>query len=146
MDKFAFEAQGKLLKIEEEERNVFGIFNMTTLKGQLVLDGQKDVINTAELEKAAYSFVLNSRLAGENHVRIGVGQLIESFVMTKEKARILEKVLKAAGDNAVISPDSEFWFGGFHITDDDVWKNITEGTFQSFSIGGKANRAEVVNA
>ena len=80
----AFEAEGKLIKIDEEERNVFGIFNMSTLKGQLVLDGQDEMIFTEELEKAAYSFVLNSRLAGDRHTRIGVGTLIESFVMTKE--------------------------------------------------------------
>ena len=141
-----FEAEGKLIKIDEDERNVFGIFNMSTLKDQLVLDGQDEVIPTSELERTAYKFVLNARIAGRRHQKdkegnvIEVGKLIESMIFTKEKVEILEKVLKESGADATISLDAEFWFGGFHIEDDDVWKDIKSGKFKSFSIGGTATR------
>ena len=145
----SFEGKGEILKIDEEQRNVFGIFNMSMLKGELLVDKEDDVILTKELERAAYDFVLKARIASQGHRRdknddpIEVGRLIESMVFTKEKMGILEKVLKEMGANATIDLDSEFWFGGFHIDDDVIWKGVKNGDFEAFSIGGHAHRVEL---
>ena len=55
--------QGKLqiTKVDKENRMVFGFFNVCKIGDELVEDLQKDTIETEELEKAAYDFVLNAR-------------------------------------------------------------------------------------
>ncbi len=54
-----------VLKFDEEERLVFGVFNVAAVNGQLVKDKHKEHIEPHELEKAMYGFVLNARVAGE---------------------------------------------------------------------------------
>ena len=68
------------------------------------------------------------------HERGGAGVLIESIIFTKEKMKTLcieEGTLP------------EGWWVGFHITDDEVWAKIKDGTYTMFSIEGKAKRIEV---
>lgn len=134
----------EILKIDQDERKVFGIFNMTKRNGELIEDLQGDVIETHELENAAYQFVLKSRNAGRNHVvTSGVGTLIESFVFTPEKMEIIKQTLEKAGvKDVVLQPNADFWFGGFYIEDDATWALIKSGEFTSFSIGGRADKAE----
>jgi hypothetical protein len=134
----------ELLKIDEDERNVWGIFSMSKIGDELVVDSQDDIIQPEELEKAAHNFTLSAnRQMGNRHDKMQVGNLIESFVLTPEKGEFLEKSLRAAGADATIHPDATVWFGGFHVDDDDTWDLIKSGKFQSFSIGGRAEKVEV---
>ena len=116
-------------KVDEEQRIVFGWFSVIEENGEEVFDGEEDAIKSVDLEKAAYQFVLDARIAGENHIRKGVGQLVESIVFTKEKQETLGIDLGKVG-----------WWGGFYVSDDDVWDKVKNGEFASFSIGGKAER------
>ena len=133
-----------LIKVDAEEKRVFGIFSLTKKNGEFLIDKQDDIIHPKDLEEAAYAFVLKARVAGINHTKTGVGRLIESMVFTKEKMQFLQDTLEKVG---VLSPkidiDAEFWYGGFQVEDDAVWNMIKSGELVSFSIGGKTKRYPV---
>lgn len=121
-----------ITKVDEEKRLVFGWFSVAKIGDDLVEDSEGDLIEIDDLEKAAYEFVKESRIASDSHQRMGVGTLVESIMFTKEKQDMLG-----------IDLGKEGWFGGFYIQDDKVWKSVKENKFKAFSIGGKAVREEV---
>lgn len=123
---------GEITKIDEDRHLVFGFFSVIEENGEVVVDKQGDIIDEETLEDAAYGFVMNARIAGEMHERRGVGDLVESIVFTKSKQKALGIDLKKVG-----------WFGGFKITDEEVWKKIKSGEYPAFSIGGAGVREEV---
>ncbi len=135
-----FETKAQLVKLDDEHRHVFGIFSVAKIGANLVRDGEDDEIEADEIEQAAYNHVLDARIAGENHVRKGVGDLIESFVFTPDKAAAMVKCLAETGVVAKIDCDAVFWWGGYHVTCDKVWKAVKDGDYVSFSIGGSADR------
>lgn len=127
----------KVTKVDKENRMVFGFFNINKVGDDLVEDRQQDMIETEELEKGAYQFVLNARVAGEGHVRKGVGSLVESMMFTYEKQAAIVETLKSMGvEKAVFDLGIEGWWGGFKITDDDVLQKIDNGDYPMFSVGG----------
>lgn len=129
----------KVTKVDKENRMVFGFFNVCKIGDQLVEDLQKDTIETEELEKAAYDFVLNARIAGDSHLRKGVGNLVESMMFTVEKQAAILKTLEQIGvKDAQFNLGIEGWWGGFQITDEEVLKKIDAGDYPMFSVGGKA--------
>lgn len=135
-----FETKCQLVKLDDERRHVFGIFSVAKIGADLVVDAEDDSFDPEELEQAAYNHVLDARIAGENHVRKGVGDLIESFVFTPDKGAAMVKCLAETGIVAKLEVDAVFWWGGYHVHDDAVWKAVKEGEYVSFSIGGSADR------
>lgn len=134
----------QVAKVDKENRMVFGFFSINKIGEELLEDSQKDLIDTEELEKAAYDFVLNARIAGEGHIRKGVGNLVESMMFTYEKQDAIKKTLQAIGiENPSFDLGMEGWWGGFQITDDEVLKKIDNGDYPMFSVGGKAERIVV---
>ena len=79
--------------------------------------------------------MLNARVAGEMHKRIGVGQLVESMVFTREKQQLLGIDLKKIG-----------WLGGFKISDEETWAAVKSGKLPAFSISGVAESTPVTEA
>lgn len=129
-------------KIDDEKRQVFGWASITELNGQPVIDLQSDLIETVELEKAAYGYVMNSRVGGEMHQRVEksqpkkVADLIESMVLTNEK---IEKM--------GLPPETpRGWWIGFQIGRDSegdrVWDAVKKGKYAGFSIHGLGRRVE----
>lgn len=125
----------KVLKFDDERQYVFGWASVAITKdGTQVEDLQGDVIDTADLEEAAYAFALDYRGTGVMHTGEAVGQLIESFMVTPDK-------LDAMG----LPPDSlpqGLWVG-FHVPDAEVFAKVKAGDFSMFSIQGDAVREEV---
>ena len=81
-----------VMKSDDERRLVFGWANVAVrVDGEQIVDWQEDIIDTEELEKAAYEYVAEFGTAGEMHRRGGVGRVVESVVFTKEKAEALKK-------------------------------------------------------
>lgn len=119
----------EIKKIDEDERLVFGWFSVVEKEGKLIKDFQNDYIEPDQLEKAAYSYVLDARIAGDSHIKKGVGRLVESIVFTKDKQDALGIDLGCVG-----------WWGGFYIDDDSVWDKIKKGEYPMFSIGGTGQR------
>ena len=135
--------QGKLqiTKVDKENRMVFGFFNVNKIADKVEYDLQDDRIETEEIENAAYDFVLNARVAGDSHVRKGVGLLVESMVFTAEKQTSILKTLEKAGiKDAQFNLGIEGWWGGFLVTDDEVLKKIIDGVYTMFSVGGRAEQ------
>jgi len=131
-----FYVTGDIIKVDTDERLAFGWANVTVLKdGSVVLDKQGDFVDdSGELEEAAYDFVLNSRDGGEMHLRRGIGKLVESMVFTPEK---IEKL--GLPENSLPTG----WWVGFRVSNDEVWKQIRNGSYRQFSIHGRGVRKAV---
>lgn len=129
---------GDITKVDADKRQAFGWASITEIDGSPVVDLQNDVIKTDELERAAYEYVLSSRVGGEMHKREKnapkqIGTLIESVVLTPEK---IEKM-------GLPSNTPSGWWVGFKVHDDNVWKSVKKGQYSGFSIHGKGYRKQI---
>ena len=122
---------GKIIKIDEDQRIIYGWASVTTFKGELVVDLQGDVIKTDTLHKSVNEFMKGVRVGKLNHQGEQVGQILHSFPMTKG-------ICEALG----IQSDKEGWITGYHVTDDALWEKVKSGEYAEFSIGGRAQKEE----
>lgn len=136
MPEIAWSRPLEIRKTDEDQRLVFGYLSVAKdAQGNDIVDSQGDIIAPEDLEKAAYDFTLYSRQAGEMHERsVGVGQLVESMVFTKEKQAAL-------GIPEGTLPEG--WWVGFKIDDPAVWDKVKKGEYGAFSIGGRGVREPV---
>jgi hypothetical protein len=125
---------GEISKLDDEKHFVFGFASVVQENGRIVVDRQEDTMTQEELEKMAYTYVLECRHGAEMHdpETIGVGELIESMVFTPEKSRAIG-----------IPHTKTAWWIGLHITDSDVWNKIKNGTYKFFSIHGTGERDDI---
>lgn len=122
----------KIQKADDEKHLAFGWANVAvTAGGQQIEDYHEDIIDTDELEQAAYQFVELYREGGEMHERGDCAVLVESMVFTKEKQRAL-----GIQDGTL----PEGWWIGFKVTDEKVWEKVKTGEYPMFSIEGEAVR------
>lgn len=136
-DRFTFKADGKVSKADEEKRQVYGWVSVTEVDGQPVVDRQGDYVHIDVIEKAAHDYMANSRKGGDMHVRVGdapkhVSDLIESFVVTDEKKKIL----------GLPEDTPTGWWAGFQIHDEPTWDLVKKGDRPMFSIHGSGRRVE----
>jgi len=117
-------------KLDKASRTAFGWASVVKdANGRVIIDHDSDVIPSEELEKAAYTYVLDSRDAGEMHERRGVGRLVEScFLDTAKRA--------AMG----VPEGPTAWWVGYRIDDDAVLKRVESGELAELSIAGVADR------
>ena len=125
----------EISKIDTDKRQVFGWASISKKDGMLVTDHQGDTIDTDELEKAAYKYMLDSRKGGHEHQKTDSGPLhvadvIESFVVTEEK--------KKAMGLPEVTPEG--WWIGMKVHDDKVWELAKSGELAGFSIHGSGRR------
>jgi cation transport regulator ChaB len=115
----------EVAKADADQNLVFGWLSVATKGNDLVVDTEGHVIRPEVLERAAYDFVVKSRLAGEMHRRIGIGNgLVESMMFTEEKQKALGIDLGKVG----------LWVG-FRV-DDEAFAKVKDGTYRAFSLGG----------
>lgn len=123
-------------KLDAEKHLAFGWAYVTEEDGQVSADHSGDFIDKAalpDLEDAAYEYVLVSREADEMHQTFqGIAQIVESVMITPEKAEAMGIVTKRFG-----------WWIGFHVSDEAVWAKVKDGTYSAFSIRGVGEREEV---
>lgn len=131
-----FEVVGEIAKADDEQQIVFGwAYVSHSADGTQQIDKSGEFVSDPhELEKAAYTFVLNSRVGGDSHVRKGVSTLVESVVFTKEKR-------EAMGIPEGVLPTA--WWVGFKVHDAELWKEYKAGLKTMFSIHGKGVRKKV---
>jgi cation transport regulator ChaB len=135
----SWELPYRITKVDPDQYLVFGFASTATKRGKLIVDKQGDAIDPAELEKAAYDFVLTSRNQGDMHARTaGVGRMVESMVFTKEKQNAIQQHLDKMGDGGKIDLKKEAWFIGFKVDCPNLWDDIKKGKKLEFSIGGAA--------
>lgn len=135
---------GEFSKLDEDRQLAFGWASVVSLPSSTdligkaahteLVDKQGDVLDTESLEEAVYSYVLESRDADVMHERAGVGQLVESVMLTPEK------IEKMGLDPAVVPVG---WWVGFRVTDPEVWGKVKDGTYRMFSIRGRGTREEM---
>ena len=100
-------------------------------KSEPKVDLEGDTIEMDVLEEGAYAFVLESRIAGTRHKEIGVGELVESVVLSKEKLTAMG-IPDEYHDNI-----PKGWWVGFHVND-EVMDAVESGEYEMFSLGGGA--------
>ena len=125
----------EISKVDDDKRQVFGWASISKKDGMVITDHQGDSIDTEELEKAAYKYMLDSRKGGHEHQKTDEGPLhvadvIESFVVTDEK----KKAMGLADDVP------EGWWIGMKVNDDKVWELAKSGELAGFSIHGSGRR------
>lgn len=126
-------AETGIMKIDADQRVVFGWASVISEGGEPVIDTQGDIIEADELLKAANDFMMDARVAKAMHDGDQIGEVIHSLPLTKE-----------IGDALGIQSDREGWVIAMKIHDDAVWKSVKSGELGAFSIGGKVlERIEV---
>lgn len=123
---------GQILKVDEEQRLIYGWASVITEKGKTVVDLQGDVIEADVLVKAVNEFMENVRVGKTMHVGEETGKVIHSLPVTKE-------ICDALG----IQSDREGWIVAYKVYDDSVWGRVKSGELRAFSIGGRAQREEL---
>lgn len=124
-----FSVTGNIAKLDDDQRLVFGWANVACkADGSVIEDSQGETISPAELEKAAYTFVINMRQGGVMHERIATNEMVESCVFTKEKQAAIG-----------IPPGTvpEGWWVGFRFGEEEFAK-VKSGHYAMFSIHGTA--------
>lgn len=124
--------EAKILKVDEEERLVYGWASVSTINGELVVDKQGDQLEPHVMEKAATRFMMGSRVGKEMHEGGRVGEVIHSFPLTKE-----------LGEALGVFSSVEGWLVAMKISDDAVWNRVKRGELRAFSIGGRGKRVAV---
>ena len=138
----SFAADVSISKLVPDKKQVFGWAQVAQWQGVEVDDRQGDVVSIEELEKAAYDYVLDARVGGDQHARIAksdtaprqTATLIESMVFTPEK---IEK-MGLPGDFP------QAWWIGMQVTDDNTWELIKSGERTGLSVHGTGRRTPVV--
>ncbi|MGH6821926.1 MAG: XkdF-like putative serine protease domain-containing protein [Methylocella sp.] len=121
----------EIAKLNEEKKLIFGWASVVEKDGKDIIDLQDDRIDIGDLEDAVYAYVVDSRSAGEMHARVeGVGKLVESIVMTREKQH-------AMGFPEGATPLG--WWVGYRL-EPDVFAKVKSGEYRMLSIGGSAVR------
>ena len=123
---------GRILKVDEEQRLIYGWASVITEKGVPVVDLQGDIIEADVLVKAVNEFMENVRVGKTMHVGEETGKVIHSMPVTKE-----------IGDALGIQSDLEGWIVAYKVYDNDVWDRVKSGELRAFSIGGRAQREEL---
>lgn len=124
----------EIVKADEDQNLVFGwLSKIVEADGSAVVDSQGDVIPVAELEKAAYEFMLASRRGDVMHDERAVATAVESFVSTPEKRAAMGI---GKGDATV------GWWVGFKV-EPATFAKVKSGELRAFSIGGSAVRRPV---
>lgn len=121
----------KILKIDDEQRIVYGWASVSTEKGDKVVDTQGDVIEMSTLEKAVNGFMEHVRIGKTMHDGPPTGIILHSMLVSKELSESLG-----------IQSDMEGWIVGYKVYDQSVWNRVKSGELRAFSIGGYAQREE----
>lgn len=116
-----------ILKMDSEERLVYGWAYVSTVGGEVSLDHSGEFIRPHELVKAATNFMLDVRVAKAMHSGPQVGEIVHSLPITKEIASSLG-----------LQTDREGWIICVKVHDDTVWDLVKTGRLSAFSIGGRA--------
>jgi uncharacterized protein YndB with AHSA1/START domain len=124
--------EGKILKVDDEQRMVFGWASVVTEDGEPVIDRQGDIIEADTLVKAVNEFMEHVRVGKAMHTGEQVGVVVHSLPITKE-----------IGEALGIHSNREGWVVAYKVFDDAIWERVKSGELAAFSIGGRAQKQEI---
>lgn len=122
----------KILKLDEEQRIVYGWASVTTQGGNPVVDKQGDIIPTESLVDAVNDFMKGDRIGKVMHEGEATGSILHSLPITDEIAKALD-----------IETDKQGWLIGYYVEDQKTWEAVKSGDYPAFSIGGYGLEVEV---
>jgi len=118
--------KSKIEILKEEKHLVYGI----VLKPD-VPDTHGDIITKEEIEKSAHKFMSEYGFIGEQHAEFAKAKVVESYIAPYEM-KFNERII----------PDGA-WVMVVKVFDDELWKQIKDGKYTSFSTGGFAFVQEI---
>lgn len=127
-----------ILKVDDEQRLIWGWASVIEENGVPVVDLQGDIIEENELEKAFYEFMAESRVGGTMHARGADGEVIKTggacggLVFTHAVQKILGIDIRKVAALVVM-----------RVTDDEQWAVVKRGELSALSIGATAIRVPV---
>lgn len=92
------------------------------------VDLQKDVVSVEDIEKACHTYLVRSRIVGEQHVKKANADVVESYIAPMDFEIGDQRVLKGS------------WVMVVKVHDDELWGKVQAGEITGFSIGGTAYR------
>lgn len=123
-----------ILKIDAEQRVVFGIVLEPCTASVCTPDSQGDIVTSDEIEKAAHGFMVGLQ-RGEAHLDVDHEH--------RADASVVESMLVPADFQEGDPPQlvrKGTWYIGVKIHDDELWQSVKDGRRTAFSIGGVAER------
>lgn len=127
-----FTMQADVIKLDEDQRLVYGWASIIEENGRVVVDKQGDVILEQTLLEAAHDYMSVHRKAHEMHEGVNKGETVSSIVFTHDVQKALGIDLGMVG-----------WFICQKIHDDELWKKFKSGELSAFSIGGRGQRTDI---
>lgn len=124
-------ADYEVLKVDEEQKILFGWASVTKVDDEYLVDRHGDVIRTETLHKAVNEFMEGVRVGKLMHQGEQIGQIIHSFPVSQD-------IAKALG----LETNKEGWIVGYKVYDEEIWKDVKSGKYGAFSIGGSAHKEE----
>lgn len=124
-----------ITKLAGEQQLVTGWASVVEdANGNPIVDLQGDLIPIEELERAAHEALLDGGKdkGGDMHESMRVADIVESFVVTREKRAALGFGEGPAG-----------WVVTLKIKDKDLWSQIKSGEKLELSIAGEAEREPI---
>jgi Putative phage serine protease XkdF len=121
-----------VIKSDVERQLVTGWASVSTdASGAPVVDSQGDMIPIEELERAAHEVFASGgkNKGGDNHVRTGVADIVESMVIDTAKREALG-----------FGPGATGWVVTLKVHDVGLWEQIKRGEKLELSIHGTAER------
>lgn len=106
-----------------DERLVYGI-----VLEPHAIDAHGDFVSEKEIENAAHNFMLKSQTIGNSHKTAAQAKVVQSFIAPADLEIGGQPVRKGS------------WVMVTKIFDDDLWKDVQNGNFTGYSIGGYGNR------
>jgi hypothetical protein len=146
--------EGTFAKLDADKHLAFGWASVTKIDGQDVIDKQGDYIPLEEIESAAYTYVIGSRVGGDMHRRNGMGQFVgKRGVFQKSVGTDTPHKVSDMVESMVFTPEkiskmglpSDFtqgWWVGFKIHDEPTWDLVKKGERTGFSIHGRGRRVD----
>lgn len=113
----------EIFKAIEEKRLVTGV---VMEPGEF--DAHGDITMADEIENAAYVYMLNSQVVGDQHSQPAPAKIVESYIAPQDLT---------IGDQAVKEGS---WVMTVKVEDDEMWEAVKSGDYTGFSIGGFAQK------
>lgn len=126
-----FDINCEIKKVDQDKQLVYGWAYVSEKDGNTVVDHSGETASIDELQKAFHGFMRKSRQGGDSHNVIGVGEVVEGMVFTKELQEQLGVDLGKVGV-----------FICMKVNDKEVWEKVKGGEYAMFSLGGSAKKRE----
>lgn len=119
-------AKTKIIKLDKAKHIVCGV----VLEPETV-DLQGHIISAEVIEEAANDYMINSRVTGFRHIKELDAVIVQSYVADCDLWLDSENIKKGS------------WLVKMKIFNEEVWKGIEDGIYNSFSIGGFGDVTEI---